>query len=350
MKKLILHISLLIAVIVSVSSALGFAITRAVLRFAFPELDSGAIFLFGITAKEFVMPVISLLIALLMVGLIMRQTTEPLTGLTAGIRKIAAGDYSVRLEEHDSNSELADLAVSFNKMARELQSSEVMRKDFAASISHQFKTPLSIIQGYSRLLEEDGISDADRKRYAALITRQSERMAALSSNILRLSRLESSAIISSPSTFILDEQLRQCVVTLEPKWSRKNIDFSVRLPNVIYTGDEELLENVWVNIIDNAIKYTPDGGRIEVALIESKSKLLITVTDSGEGMDEATLERAFSPYFHGGSGEGSGLGLPIAKRIVELHGGRISISSLPGEGTTVTVLLPATDIIADTIA
>ena len=153
----------------------------------------------------------------------------------------------------------------------------------------------------------------------------------------------------SPSTFILDEQLRQCVVALEPKWSRKDIDISVNLPNVIYTGDEELLENVWMNVIDNAVKHTPDGGRISVSLVESKTKLLVSITDTGEGMDEATLERAFSPYFHGGSGEGSGLGLPIAKRIVELHGGRISLSSMPGEGTTVTVLLPATDIIGDPV-
>lgn len=310
----------------------------------FAEPNDISMFVLGLVLRDFFFPGFTILVALFIIVPAAKYATRPLIAVSDAAKRIAQGDFSTRLPAFRSNDEVSGMASDFNTMAEELERNQLLKKDFAARISHQFKTPLSVITGYSRLLEEDGISDEERKKYAALITRESQRLASLSANILRLSKLESQGIIVSPAKFLLDEQIIQTILRLEPKWSRKNISFNIDLQPTYFFGDEELLSHVWFNIADNAVKYTGDGGEIAVVIEEDSSSLTVTFADSGIGMDSETQQNAFSDYYRGPSSvEGTGLGLSIVKRIVELHDGSVRIESSPNCGCTVSVVLPKRD-------
>lgn len=346
MKKFSVRVALMVIIIVSVSSTCSFILTMLLKGIFIPWLGVIESFIFGVAVKELIQPIMTVAIAFLLIGSTISAFLTPLTQISKATQKIANGDFSVRIKETKSDNEISRLQKDFNRMAKALEGNELLQKDFAANMSHQFKTPLSIIKGYSSLLSEETISDEDRIKYANLITRESERLARLSENILRLSKLEAQEFILSPKEFLLDDQILQAILRLQPKWEEKNIEFTVDIPMTYYTGDEELLSQVWFNLVENAIRYSESNSEITVTLIKSDSQLTFTIADNGIGMDEETKNRAFSRFYRGTSAHGksgSGLGLPIAARIIELHGGTISIDSAPEKGTTVSVILPLAD-------
>lgn len=266
---------------------------------------------------------------------------SPITQVIEATKRVAKGDFSVRLPE-DSGGEINDLVHSFNAMAHDLGGIEMFRSDFINSFSHEFKTPIVSIRGFARQLQRDDLTDAQRREYAAIIESESERLVHLSSSVLQLSKLENQQIVSEKTAFRLDEQLRTCILLFERQWESKNLSLDVDLQDVTLYSNPDLLSQAWVNLISNAIKFTPEGGAIAVCLAQREGKAVVTISDTGIGMSAETLSHMFEKFYQGDHSHhysGNGLGLPMVRRIIDLCGGTIQAESELGRGTVFTVTL-----------
>ena len=274
-------------------------------------------------------------------ALLLRYPLRPLRSIIEATDKIAAGDYSVRVEPKGL-SEFRRLGDKFNHMAEELDSVELLRTDFINNFSHEFKTPIVSIRGFAKMLESDELSPEERREYLGIIIEESERLAALSTNVLELGKLEQQSILSDRTAFSLSEQLRHALAQMLTKWDKKDIDLVCALPEIEYTGSEPLLKEVWVNLFDNAMKFAPQGGTVRVTLSEAPDAVTVTCFNEGEPIEADALPHLFDKFYQADASRnrsGSGLGLSIAKRIVELHGGSIRV--LPeAQGNAFTVVLP----------
>ncbi|MBR2783767.1 MAG: HAMP domain-containing histidine kinase [Firmicutes bacterium] len=274
--------------------------------------------------------------------------TKRVLALSDAARSIAGGDFDVQVDTADRRDEVYQLTLDFNRMARELRRNELLRKDFVSGVTHELKTPLAVIDGYARLLQEDAEQDGlltpeERREYTALLSQESQRLLHMCTNMLQVSRLDNQAVPDLRRDFRLDEQLRRVLLFMEPRWSAKNITIEPELAEISFRGNEDLLEQVWSNLLDNALKFTPDGGWVRVNAESDGTNVTVTVSDSGCGMDQDTLDRVFDQFYQADAShaqEGFGLGLYIVRRIVELHHGAVWAESAPGEGSSFSVLLP----------
>ena len=267
---------------------------------------------------------------------------RPIRNLTEATKEIASGNFDVRVET-GRRHELERLARSFNEMAKELSSIETLRTDFVSNISHEFKTPIASIRGFARQLKKDTLSETQRNEYLDIIISESDRLTRLSSNVLLLSRLESSDRIYEKAEFSLDEQIRRSILTMEPQLSNKRLEVETDISAVRITADEEVLNHLWTNLLTNAIKFSPDGGTIKVSLAKTRNEAIAAIADNGIGMDEEVVKRIFDKFYQGDPSratEGNGLGLSLVKRILELENGKISVASELGRGSCFTVSLP----------
>ena len=267
--------------------------------------------------------------------------SRPITELTDATQLIRAGDFTVRMPE-DAPGEIGELMRSFNGMADELSRTAYLQKDFISSVSHEFRTPIASIRGFARLLKMPELQEEQRQEYVALIAQESDRLARLSETLLRLSALEQQTGPASVSEFRLDEQIRQVILRLEPEWSSKEIDWQLELADVTIRSDEGLLSHVWVNLLQNAVKFSEAGSRIEVRVYRS-DMAVIEIADHGIGMDEETISRIFDRFYQADgsrSREGVGLGLCLVKRILDMLEGSVKVTSAPGRGSTFIVRLP----------
>ncbi|MPN28184.1 Alkaline phosphatase synthesis sensor protein PhoR [bioreactor metagenome] len=220
---------------------------------------------------------------------------------------------------------------------------EYLRKDFMSNVSHEFKTPIASIQGFVEIIKDNKLPPEKFNEYTDIIIEETKRLSNLSSNILRMSKLDNQFIQSRPTKFSLDEQLRKTILLFEEQWSSKNLDLDINLEKVSYEGDEELVQQIWINLIGNAIKFSYDNGSIHVSLKQKKQDLVVKIKDEGIGISEESKPRIFEKFYQGDasrSKSGNGLGLPIVKRIVEICNGTISFESKEGLGTCFTVTLP----------
>lgn len=273
---------------------------------------------------------------------IYRKRLQEIKTLSDAISQVSRGDFSYRIQIRP-HEPMAELYEDFNKMTAELSSVQILRNDFINSYSHEFKTPIASIGGFAELLLEKNLSEADQRQYLEIIRDEADRLATLARNTILLSKLSSQQIVTDTEQFNLGEQLRQCAIICSRSWLDKHQEFSSELPDVMYTGNRELMQHMWLNLLGNAIKYTPEGGEISVFLRESAGAIDVTIADTGEGMSEETMQHLFTPYYQGDSSratQGLGLGLAIAKRIAELCGGDIHVESQPGAGSRFTVHLP----------
>ena len=228
-------------------------------------------------------------------------------------------------------------------MTRELARTEILRNDFVENVSHEFKTPLAAIEGYVTLLQKKDLTEEKRQEYTEKILNNTQRLSRLSGNILLLSRLENRESEIQTEDFELDEQIRQVLLYMENEWSAKNIELDLDLEECTYRGNRDLIANVWRNLLDNAIKFSPDGGAVRVQLHQREDRVLITVEDEGPGISEEDRSRIFEKFYQADrsrSGSGNGLGLALVRRIVTLHGGDVTVESEPGRGALFTVDLP----------
>ena len=258
-------------------------------------------------------------------------------------KKVAKGDFNVQIDENMKVKELREMSHNFNLMIRELAGMEMFRNDFISNVSHEFKTPLSAIEGYTTLLQTPNLPEDKKQFYISKILYNTNRLSELTGHILLLSRLENQNISIPKSTFSLDEQIRQIILLFERDWTEKNIDLDINLEEINYLGNEELLAQVWQNIIGNALKFTNPNGKIKVFMESNDKYIVIDIIDNGIGIDEATQARIFEKFYQGDKShtiKGNGLGLALSKQIIELHNGFISVSSQKDKGSKFTISLP----------
>jgi len=306
-----------------------------------------AVNLLKVTKNEPIFSVILLLIISVFVGTIVsfmmsRFPLKPVRRVIDATNRLAAGDFSTRLDL-PGPSAFSELANSFNRMAEELGGIEMLRSDFVDNFSHEFKTPIVSIKGFAEELKHDDLSPEQRSEYLDIIISESSRLATLATNVLNFSRVEKQTILANRAKFDLTEQIRRCVLLFETKWDQRRLNLTVELDEISLFGDEELLSQVWLNLIDNAVKFTPEGGCVEIRLEKRWNKALFRIRDDGYGISEEALKHVFDKFYQGDashSAQGNGLGLSIAKRIVALHGGSIACQSQESVGTEFTVELP----------
>ena len=287
--------------------------------------------------------VTSSIIGSLISAMAFRRTLRIVDSFLDGMKEIRKGNYGVRIGENSPNERIRYLAENFNLMSQELSGIETLRSDFINSFSHEFKTPISSIKGFAKLLKNPNLSEEERQDYLDIIISESERLSRLASGTMDITKVESLESVPERKMYRLDEQIRQCILLLEPRWSKKKLTVDVDLTEIDYTGSEDLLQQVWINLIDNAVKFTADGGEIAVSLSRVQNNAIATVSDNGCGMDAETQKHMFDKFFQGDpsrSMEGIGVGLSLVKKIVKVSQGRIKVRSALNEGTSITVVLP----------
>ena len=269
-----------------------------------------------------------------------------ITRISQAMRSIAKGNFKKRVPVKDETeviTEIGDLERSFNQMAADLESIEMFRNDFINNFSHEFKTPIVSIRGFARQLQSGNLSEEQKKEYIGIIVAESERLTTMSQNILLLTKLENQQIVAEKTEFYLDEQIRNCLLLLEKSWSEKDIELDLEFDEIKYTFNEEMLSHVWINLISNAIKFTPVGGKITCRLKTEENGKVFEIEDTGDGMGDTVKARIFEKFYQGDSShatKGNGIGLNIVQRIVTLAGGSISVESEIGKGSKFTVILP----------
>lgn len=303
--------------------------------------------------------VIMLYWALVAVGLTwftrfrMQQTYEvPMQTLADATRKVAGGDFSVYIPPIHVGEDADYLDVmleDFNKMVEELGSIETLKTDFFSNVSHEIKTPLAIIQSNATLLQAYGDDPEKRKEYTSHIIQSTKRLSGLISNMLKLNKLEKQAILPQAQPFDLCAHLCECALQFEELWEKKNIEFEADLEDsLMIRADDSLLELVWNNLLSNALKFTPEDGKISLHQSTQNDHILISVTDTGCGMSEATQKHIFDKFYQGDTShatEGNGLGLALVQRIVQLLDGSVGVESQEGKGSVFSVKLPASIIV-----
>lgn len=277
---------------------------------------------------------------------IRRVYEEPMHHLADATKRVADGDFSVYVPPLHTSDKLDYLDImleDFNKMVEELGSIETLKTDFFSNVSHEIKTPLAIIQNHAELLLREPLSEK-QKGSAEAIFRASKRLADLIGNILKLNKLEKQNILPEKESFDLCTQLAECALNYEQMWEKKELEFEAEMEEEVFiTADRALLELVWNNLFSNAVKYTEAGGSIQLKEWSDETDIYVSVSDTGCGMGEDTKRRIFEKFYQGDTSHamvGNGLGLALAKRVLDLSGFAIEVESEVGKGSTFTVGIP----------
>jgi len=270
---------------------------------------------------------------------------RPTQRILDATEKIAEGDFSTRLEithEYGKYNQYDLIMENLNRMATELQKNEVLKTDFISNVSHEIKTPLAVIQNYATLLQDQTIDLETRKNYAKTLITASKRITDLITNILKLNKLENQEIQEKHERFNLTEALAESVVEFETLIEKKNIELNCNFDEVTIFSSKSLLEIVWNNLISNAIKFTPDGGKIDISLKQINKNVEIKVQDTGCGMTSEVGSKIFEKFYQGDTShatQGNGLGLALVKKVIDILGGEIAVQSEVNKGSTFTILL-----------
>ena len=292
------------------------------------ELQIGTVILF--------MSLISLIIGMSLVFLSIKLPMKPFATLMRKMKRLSEGDFDTRLEFGSilsSHPAFAELSESFNKMAEELGNTELLRSDFINNFSHEFKTPIVSITGFARLLSKSNLSEEERRSYAGAIEEESLRLSSMATNVLALTRVENQAILTDVTSFNLSEQLRSAILLLEGEWTAKNLEIIPDFEEYNIEANEELLREVWINLIGNAIKFSDDGGRISIEVEDTGKSIAVTVGNTGEKIPDDKVDKIFGKFYQldkSRSTKGNGIGLAIVKRVVTLHGGKITVYHTDG--------------------
>ena len=287
--------------------------------------------------------IFSLVIALIATRFMSKMFFDPIKELRLGMQKIADGKFDTRLETKSNSEEIQELFAGFNLMANELEATEILQTDFVSNVSHEFKTPINAIEGYTMLLQSTENIDETENEYIEKILFNTRRLSSLVSNILLLSKLENQSIQTHREKYALDEQIREDILALESLWEPKDIEFDVDLDAVRYYSNKNVLHHVWSNLLSNAIKFSPNGGTIKMRLFKENKKIVFLIEDNGPGLSEEAKKHLFDKFYQADTShkeEGNGLGLALVKKILSLCDGEISAENMKDGGCRFTVTLP----------
>ena len=294
--------------------------------------------------------IIFLALISLPVGIILAVTAskfplKPVRNLIDGMNRLASGDFKTRVDVGfimGRYPAFVEVAQSFNKMAQELESTEMLRSDFINNFSHEFKTPIVSISGYAKLLNRGDLTLEQQKEYLRIIEEESMRLSNMATNVLNLTKVENQSILADVTEFNLSEQIRSCILLLESKWDKKDLELQLDFGEHHVRANEELLKQVWINLLDNAIKFAPEGHTVSVGISETKNSLIVSVMNTGSEIAPEHQKKIWGKFYQADvshATQGNGVGLAIVKRIVELHGGSVAVSS-EDEVTVFTITLP----------
>ena len=270
---------------------------------------------------------------------------KPINKILNSLHSLASGNYSSRLYFKGPFSKLStirELTDSFNTMASELEHTEMMRSDFINNFSHEFKTPIVSIAGFAKLLKRGNLNEEQVIEYLDIIEEESLRLSQMATNVLSLTKVENQSILSDVAPFNLSEQLRTSVLLLEKKWTRKHLELSLPIDEYYFNGNEELLIQVWINLFDNAIKFSQEYGVLEAKIDKTENNTYVYISNFGDPIPEESMEKIFNKFYQADeshSTEGNGVGLAIVKKIVDLHHGNVTSACRDGK-TTFSVILP----------
>jgi len=287
--------------------------------------------------------IISVIIGLLVFYRFYQIFLRPIDELSTALQEVEKGNYEVAVSTDVKVRELYRLMTGFNRMTKEISSVELLKKDFISYFSHEFKTPITSIRGFSRQIKERELDPEQQREYIDIIYRESNRLIKMSSNVLTLTKLEHQETLTDRKLFSLDEQLRRTILVLEKQWTEKDLELDLELDEIELNSNEEMVKQIWVNVIGNAINYSRLSGKLKVSCKKDGEFAKIRIRDYGAGMPDKVRERIFEKFYQGDASHGAsgnGLGMSIVKRIVDLCGGKIVIKSQLKKGTVVIVYLP----------
>lgn len=290
----------------------------------------------------FIFILISLLLGAFIAACFSRHPLQPLRILADASDKIASGNYDVRIDLKYTE-EFERLTNSFNHMAEELGSVEMLRSDFVNSFSHEFKTPIVSVRGFAKILKREDLTEEERDEYLDIIIEESERLAAMANNVLSLTKLEQQVILTDIARFNVSEQIRIVIAMMDNKWKDKNISFCFDSNEIHLKGNEEILKQVWINLLDNAIKFSEPGRTVEITLNQNDDTVTCSITNYGHNIPKKDVPKLFDKFYQADPSRttaGNGLGLAICKRIIELHHGTIWLAENTEDRTVFKINLP----------
>jgi len=261
------------------------------------------------------------------------------------MNRLATGDFRARIrfgKPISAHPSFQEIEKSFNTAAKELEQTEILRRDFINNFSHEFKTPIVSIAGFAKLLRRGNLTPQQQEEYLAIIEEESLRLAYMATSVLELTKIESQTILTNVSRFNVSEQVRSAILLLEDKWAKKNLDFNLLIGEYDISANEELLKHVWINLLDNAIKFSEEYGCIDVIVEEKNGSILVSISNTGKPIPEESMKRIFNKFYQADeshSTQGNGIGLAVVKKIVDLHHGSVFAQSRDAL-TTFTVTLP----------
>lgn len=293
-------------------------------------------------------PIIIILLSCTIISFIVtairtKAMTKTMNIIHNDLKKIANGNFSTKIDVKINNIFLQNIVDNINMMIDELNSITLLKQDFVTNFSHEFKTPIVSIKGFSELLLEDTNLTEDQRKYLTIIKDESSRLSDLAISGLFFSKLDSQKIVIDKEDYYLDEQIEECILLFSEQFKEKNIDVEVDLKHHKFNGSKELIKNVWINILNNAIKYTNNDGTVKIISSEDSNHFTISFVDNGIGMDNETKKHIFDKFYQADSSSlnhGIGLGLSICKKVVELHNGEITVNSELDKGTVFNIILP----------
>lgn len=287
---------------------------------------------------------ISVIVSTFLTYLSMKKENKLVAEIDEALDKISNGDFNVRLNLTEHDPYLDKTIAKFNSVIEELNSVAILKNDFIRNFSHEFKTPISSIKGFSELLYRNkNLSEEDKEKYCRIINEESARLANLANMTLLLGKFDAQNIVVDKETFFVDEQIEECALILYSEVERKSIDVQTSLMHFSVFASKELLKELWLNLFSNAVKYTERNGHISILSYETPSEYVISFKDDGIGIEKSAIKNIFNAYYRENtsrSGDGIGLGLAICKRITELHGWEISVNSEKGKGSVFSVIIP----------
>ena len=292
-----------------------------------------------------IMAIVAMIFGVLLALLAAKLPFRPILELMACMDKLADGDFHTRVKARFWQSKhpgLLALTQSFNKMAEQLENTEMLRSDFINNFSHEFKTPIVSIAGFAKLLRRGNLPEAEQTEYLAIIEEESLRLSYMATNVLNLTKIENQSILSDTAEYNVSEQLRASVLLLEEEWTRKDLELEMDFDEYQIVANEEMMKQVFINLLDNAMKFAPVNGTVRVDVTQDHRHTCIAISNNGPVIPPEIREKIFRKFYQGDeshAAKGNGIGLAIVRRVVDLHGGRVEVDS-NDDWTTFTVILP----------